>query len=77
MSSAEERDSAHRVIDEWLGEKVEALADLLRPGLRVVYIGINHSLVRVAASHYYLGRLGQRFYSRLRTGGLLVDEDRL
>ena len=56
-----------------MGEEVETLADLLRPGLRAVCIGINPSLVSVEAGHYYQGQLGQRFYSRLRIAGLLTD----
>jgi TDG/mug DNA glycosylase family protein len=57
-----------------MGEEVETLADLLRPGLRAICIGINPSPVSVAAGHYYQGRLGQRFYSRLRSAGLLRDD---
>jgi TDG/mug DNA glycosylase family protein len=61
----------HRVIEEWMGEKVETLEDLLRPGLRAVCVGINPALTSVAAGHYYQGRLGQGFYARLRRAGLL------
>ena len=56
-----------------MGEEIETLVDLLRPGLRAVCIGINPSLVSVEAGHYYKGQLGQRFYSRLRTAGVLPD----
>jgi hypothetical protein len=31
----------HRTTVEWLGEPVETLEDLLRPGLRAVFVGIN------------------------------------
>ena len=36
-----------------MGEQVETLADVLRPGLRAVVIGINPSPVSVAAGHCY------------------------
>ncbi len=54
-----------------MGEQVETLADLLRPGLRAVVIGINPSPVSVAAGHYYQGQLGQRFYRRLHEAGVI------
>jgi double-stranded uracil-DNA glycosylase len=61
----------HRITVEWLGEPVETLEDLLRAGLRAVCVGINPALTSVAAGHYYQGRLGQQFFERLRTVGLL------
>lgn len=64
---------SHRVIEEWMGQSVETLEDLLRPGLRAVCVGINPSPTSVAAGHYYQGRLGQQFYARLRRAGLLPD----
>jgi TDG/mug DNA glycosylase family protein len=54
-----------------MGEPVETLEDLLRPGLRAVCVGINPSRVSVAAGHYYQGRAGQRFFARLRLAGVL------
>lgn len=54
-----------------MGEQVETLEDLLRPTLRAVCIGINPAPASVAAGHYYQGRLGQRFYERLRRAALL------
>jgi TDG/mug DNA glycosylase family protein len=54
-----------------MGAEVETLADLLSEDLRAVSVGINPSLVSVAAGHYYQGRLGQRFWQRLRKVGLL------
>ena len=56
---------------EWQGVEVETLDDLLRPGLRAVCVGINPAPVSVAAGHYYQGKLGQAFFSRLRRAGLL------
>lgn len=54
-----------------MGEPVETLEDLLRPGLTAVCVGINPSLVSVEKGHYYQGRAGQRFLGRLRRVGLL------
>ena len=56
-----------------MGEEVETLADLLRPGLRAVAVGINPSPRSVAAGHYYQGNYGQRFFRRLSKAGLLPD----
>jgi TDG/mug DNA glycosylase family protein len=66
-------DHGHRVLEDWRGEEVETLADLLRPGLVAICIGINPSPVSVAAGHYYQGRLGQLFVRRLRQVGLLTS----
>lgn len=54
-----------------MGEEVETLEDLLRPGLRAICVGINPAPTSVVAGHYYQGRLGQGFYARLRRAGLL------
>jgi len=54
-----------------MGQPVETLKNLLRPGLRAVCIGINPSPVGVAAGHDYQGRVGQRFFSRLRRAGVI------
>lgn len=61
----------HRVTMDWLGEQVETLADLLRPGLRAVCVGINPSPVSVSAGHYYQGQLGRRFWQRLQRAGVI------
>ncbi|HVS84399.1 MAG TPA: uracil-DNA glycosylase family protein [Gaiellaceae bacterium] len=63
---------SHRVIEEWRGEEVETLEDLLRPGLRAVCVGINPAPPSVAADHYYQGKLGRAFFGRLRRAGLLL-----
>jgi TDG/mug DNA glycosylase family protein len=60
-----------RVTEEWMGQQVETLEDLLRPALRAVCIGINPAPTSVRAGHYYQGRLGQQFYERIRRAGLL------
>jgi TDG/mug DNA glycosylase family protein len=72
----------HTIEVDWLGETVRTLADLLRPGLRAVTIGINPAPVSVHAGHYYQGRAGQTFYRRLHSIGLLppgagFEDDRL
>jgi mismatch-specific thymine-DNA glycosylase len=64
-------DRGHRVTEDWMRTEVLTLADLVRPGLRAVTVGINPSTVSVAAGHYYQGLLGQRFLSRLRNAGLI------
>jgi double-stranded uracil-DNA glycosylase len=66
-------DPGHRVMVEWMGEEVETLADLLRPGLRAVAVGINPAPKSVAAGHYYQGNYGQTFFRRLSKAGLLPD----
>jgi len=63
----------HRITVDWMGEQIETLADLLRPGLRAVCIGINPSPVSVEAGHYYQGRIGRRFWQRLRQAGVIND----
>ena len=61
----------HRVVEQWMGETVTTLDDLLRPKLRAVCVGINPSLVSVEVGHYYQGRLGKRFLARLPSVGLI------
>jgi TDG/mug DNA glycosylase family protein len=68
-------DPGHRVVMEWMGAQVETLADLLRPGLLAVAVGINPAPISVAAGHYYQGNYGQRLFTRLRKVGLLPDGD--
>ena len=40
----------HRMTETWMGRETLTLADLLRPGLRAVVVGINPSPVSVAAA---------------------------
>ena len=61
------------MVRDWRGEQIETLADLLRPSLKGVCVGINPSPVSVAAGHYYQGRLGKGFWARLRRAGLLDE----
>jgi len=63
----------HRLTLDWMGEQVETLADLLRPGLRAVCIGINPSPVSVAAGHYYQGQIGRRLWQRLQRAGVIEE----
>lgn len=63
----------HRITVDWSGEKVETLADLLRPGLRAVCVGINPSPVSVTAGHYYQGQIGRRFWQRLQQAGVIEE----
>jgi TDG/mug DNA glycosylase family protein len=66
-------DPGHRLTVEWMGEEVETLADLLRPGLRAVAVGINPTPTSVAVGHYYQGTYGQRFFRRLSKARLLPE----
>jgi TDG/mug DNA glycosylase family protein len=59
------RRNHHRVAEDWMGSEVETLADLLRPDLVAVCIGINPAPASVRAGHYYQGTLGQKFFKRL------------
>jgi len=64
-------DPGHRVTESWMGEDLTTLADLLRPGLRAVVVGVNPSPISVAAGHYYQGQSGQRFLARLAQADVL------
>ncbi len=65
--------SHHRVRDEWMGEEIETLEDLLRPGLRAVVVGINPAPVSVAAGHYWQGNTGKTLWRRLERVGLMPE----
>lgn len=64
-------DPGHRMTEQWMGEEVETLADLLGPGMRAVVVGVNPAPTSVTAGHYYQGASGQRFFSRLASAALL------
>ncbi|MHB1345037.1 MAG: uracil-DNA glycosylase family protein [Thermoleophilia bacterium] len=53
------------------GVELETLAELLRPGLRAVVVGLNPSNVSVNVGHYFQGRLGLRLWQRLQQAGIL------
>jgi TDG/mug DNA glycosylase family protein len=52
------------------GKKIKTLKELLRTGLKAVFVGINPSLPSVKKGHYYQGKLGRRFWNRLRDYGI-------
>jgi TDG/mug DNA glycosylase family protein len=54
-----------------MGTPVETLADLFPPSPRAVCVGVNPAPTSVAAGHYFQGRQGQRFFTRLKAAGLL------
>jgi double-stranded uracil-DNA glycosylase len=62
---------SHRVTIEIDGAPVETLADLPPLRDRLLFIGLNPSPVSVEAGHYHQGRLGQTFWRRLMTAGVL------
>lgn len=55
------------------GRKVRTLQDILpaSPGLRVLFVAKTPAPVSVAAGHYFQGKQGQMFWSRLKQYGLL------
>jgi len=53
------------------GDRIETLKELLQPGLRFIVVGLNPSPRSVLAGHYYQGVLGQRFFRRLQTSGIV------
>ena len=55
------------------GKNVDTLKELLRPGLRAVFVGINPTPIAVDCGHYYQGRLGKRFWRRLQDEGFTPD----
>jgi double-stranded uracil-DNA glycosylase len=55
------------------GEFVTTLRELLRDGLRVVFVGLNPAKRSVDLGHYYQGRHGIRFWNRLRRFGIVPD----
>jgi TDG/mug DNA glycosylase family protein len=65
----------HRVVEEWMGEQVQTLADLLRLGLRAVIVGINPAPDSVAVGYYYQGALGRQLWSRLRGVGMVRSHE--
>jgi TDG/mug DNA glycosylase family protein len=53
------------------GRTVDTLADLPPLRDRLLFVGLNPSPVSVEAGHYHQGRLGQTFWRRLITAGIL------
>jgi mismatch-specific thymine-DNA glycosylase len=52
------------------GKRVVTLKELLQPGLKAVFVGLNPSTISVDKEHYYQGPLGRRFWDRLRESGI-------
>ena len=48
------------------GERVTTLKELLRPGLKAIFVGLNPAPRSVELAHYYQGAHGQRFWNLLR-----------
>ena len=61
----------HRATITGAGVAMETLADLPPLRDRLLFVGLNPSPVSVAAGHYHQGRLGQQFWRRLMTAGVL------
>jgi len=55
----------HKTTIVWREKKIETLEDIISNSLRVLFIGINPSLVSMEIGHYHMGRLGKRFWKRL------------
>jgi double-stranded uracil-DNA glycosylase len=61
----------HRTTIEVDGTQVGTLADLPPLRDRLLFVGLNPSPVSVTAGHYHQGRLGQTFWRRLMTAGII------
>jgi hypothetical protein len=48
------------------GRTATTLKELLRPGLKAVFVGLNPAPISVRKKHYHQGRLGQLLWKRLR-----------
>ncbi len=53
------------------GQRLDTLADLPPLRNRLLFVGLNPSPVSVDAGHYHQGRLGQTFWRRLMTAGVI------
>jgi G:T/U-mismatch repair DNA glycosylase len=62
---------SHRVTTVIDGQRVETLADLPPLRDRLLFVGLNPSPVSVEPGHYHQGRLGQTFWRRLMTAGVI------
>lgn len=62
---------SHRMTLTVDGAPIETLADLPPLRDRLLFVGLNPSPVSVTAGHYHQGRLGQTFWRRLMTAGVL------
>jgi TDG/mug DNA glycosylase family protein len=62
---------SHRITADIDGSLVDTLADLPPLRDRLLFVGLNPSPVSVDAGHYHQGRLGQTFWRRLMTAGVI------
>jgi TDG/mug DNA glycosylase family protein len=72
----------YRAIINWRGKQILSLEDIAPKPLKVLFIGINPSLVSMEIGHYHMGRLGKRFWKRLEEFGIIehtsgFNDDRL
>ena len=66
----------HRTTIQIDGVDTTTLADLPPSRDGLLFVGLNPSPVSVDAGHYHQGRLGQRFWARLKTATILpADAD--
>lgn len=66
----------HRTTIQLDGVETATLADLPPSRDGLLFVGLNPSPVSVEAGHYHQGRLGQRFWARLKTATILpADAD--
>jgi len=61
----------HQAVVDWMGTRVRTLADLIPSSPRAIVVGINPAPRSVEVGHYYQGQLGQQFFGRLRSSGVL------
>ena len=64
----------HRTTITLDGRPIETLADLPPLRNRLLFVGLNPSLVSVQAGHYHQGRLGRLFWARLIRAHILPSE---
>ena len=62
---------SHRITTVIDGRQIETLADLPPLRDRLLFVGLNPSPVSVEPGHYHQGRLGQTFWRRLITAGVI------
>ena len=58
------------------GKRYATLQELLQPGLRAVFVGINPTPTSVESGHYYQGRHGQMLWKRLRDSGIVPSVEK-
>lgn len=58
----------------WIdGQLVETLVELLRPGLRAVFVGVNPAPRSVEAGHFWQGSHGKTLWRRLQDYGIAEE----